>query len=111
MDNNLSLSTKNVKDLIKLCSKNKVLTLQFQNLVLTFKDSEQEKAISLRKSKAKVGGEILPTKENDKSFDEKSTVSNDLIEDFRKTQLIIDDPSAFEKEMVEMHIQGATRIE
>lgn len=96
-----SLSIEQYADMIKVARSHGVSKLKFRDLELEFYPDHGELGpkddVDLPKT------QIPPMSP---ASDTKPAVDQDLLEDMRRTQLLLDDPMAFEQEMITAHLEG-----
>lgn len=96
-------------DIIESCSKGGVTELKFGNIEIRFGVRPGQMITSAYSAPTDIG--VLQPITNNYTASQDSgqnpTFDRDLLEDLRTSQLMIDDPHGFEREVVNSHLRGA----
>lgn len=94
-----------ISSIIEACAKCGVMSLKWHDLEVTFAVPGQP-VTAYDLPKTTFDGYASPASEQELAVDPRvSTVDKELLEDMRRSQLMIDDPLSYEQEVIDAHIR------
>lgn len=90
-------------DLIQVCARNRVSHLQYGDLVINFVDQVEKNVL---KSEATSEKYYAPDRAGQPTPAIITPEQRQLIEDYERNQLMLDDPEGFENQVIDSHLRG-----